>query len=145
MNIKPNAQELTKVSNILGIDIVILNDNDSNNYIKSIINKFKPFKIIGHLSIGNDSLTIPLEKYEFLYSKLLNCEPAYIFFDQEGFDRNTVVVVKDAKLIGSLMENSYGMEYFISNEKLDYLIAVNWYVIEASGSAIEYLSKLSLG
>jgi hypothetical protein len=52
-------------------------------------------------------------------------------------------VIKDAKLIGNLMESSYGMEYFVSNEKADFLIAVNWYVIEVAGSAIESLTKLN--
>lgn len=40
------------------------------------------------------------------------------------------------------MENSFGMEYFVSNEKTDFLIAVNWYVIQIAGSAINDLNKL---
>ncbi|RAV02766.1 hypothetical protein DQG13_08955 [Paenibacillus sp. YN15] len=104
--------------------------------------QFTPFKTAGHLAIGADSHAISLEKYEFSYSKYLNSEPAFIFFDQEGLDRNTVVVVKDAKLAGDLMENSFGMEYFLSNEKLDYLIAVNWYVIEVAGSVAPLLTNL---
>ena len=31
------------------------------------------------------------------------------------------------------MENSRGMEYFISDAELNYLIAVNWYAIEYVG------------
>jgi hypothetical protein len=119
-----------------------LDDNSSKDYIKRVISKFKPLKIAGHLAIGANSQTISLEKYEYSYSKYLNSEPALLFFDQEGLDRNTVVVVKDAKLVGDLMENSYGMEYFLSNEKLDYLIAVNWYVIEVSDSVIPLLTNL---
>lgn len=59
----------------------------------------------------------------------------YIFFDQENHNRSKVVVIDDAKKLGQIMENSYGMEYFVSNEKADYLLAVNWYVIEGEGSA----------
>ena len=44
-------------------------------------------------------------------------------------------MIKNAKLIGRLMENSFGMEYFVSNEKVNFLIAVNWYVIEVAGDA----------
>jgi hypothetical protein len=143
MNIKPNTNELTQTSNNIGIDVVILDENDSKQYIKKVINIFKPFKTTGHLSIGNETLTIPLEGNEFSYSKHLESEPAYIFFDQESRDRNSVVVIKDVKLIGNLMENSYGMEYFVSNKKADFLIAVNWYVIEVAGSAIESLTKLN--
>ncbi|TMV50634.1 hypothetical protein FE783_08035 [Paenibacillus mesophilus] len=143
MNAKPNTQELTQTGRSLGVDIVILDENDSKQYIKRVIELFKPFKITGHLSIGEGTLTIPLEGNEFSYSKYLKSEPAYIFFDQESRDRNTVVTVKDTKLIGNLMENSYGMEYFVSNEKSDFLIAVNWYAIEVAGSAKESLTTLN--
>jgi hypothetical protein len=143
MNVKPNTQELAEVGKNLGIEVVILDEKDSKQYINRVIDIFTPFKITGHLSIGKETLTIPLEGNEFSYSKYLKSEPAYIFFDQESGDRNTVVVVKDAKLVGELMENSYGMEYFVSNEKSDFLIAVNWYVIEVAGSAIESLNKLN--
>ncbi|KGR88893.1 hypothetical protein [Lysinibacillus odysseyi] len=142
MNDKPNIQELLQTSSNLGIDIVILDENDSKQFIKRIIDIYKPFKITGHLSIGEETLNIPLEENEYSYSKYLKSEPAYIFFDQESRDKNTVVVVEDAKLIGKLMENSYGMEYFVSNEKSDFLIAVNWYVIEVAGSAKDPLTNL---
>ncbi|WP_256757356.1 hypothetical protein [Cohnella sp. WQ 127256] len=143
MIIKPNAQELTNTSSNLGIEVFVLDDRASKKFIRRAIEKFKPNKVTGHLSIGRDSITIPLEKYEFTYSKSLYSESAFIFFDQESGDRNTVVEVKDARLIGDLMENSYGMEYFISNNNLDYLIAINWYVIEVSGSIIKFFSKIN--
>jgi len=139
---RPNKQELIQVSTELGIEIEILDDNSAKDYIMRVINKFKPFKIAGHLAIGENSQIISLEKYEYSYSKSLNSEPALLFFDQEGLDRNTVIVVKDAKLVGDLMENSYGMEYFLSNGNLDYLIAVNWYVIEVSESIMPLFSNL---
>ncbi len=142
MKDKPNTNELIETSNNIGIDIEVLDENDSKQFIKRVIDTFKPFKILGHLSIGEEVMTIPLEANEFSYSNYLKCEPAYIFFDQEGSDRNSVVVVKDATLIGNLMENSYGMEYFVSNKRIDFLIAVNWYVIEGVGTATKFLSKI---
>ncbi|CAM4493267.1 hypothetical protein [Paenibacillus tarimensis] len=141
---KPNKQELIQVSRKLGLEIEVLDDDLSKDYIKRVIKKFKPYKTAGHLAIGVNSRNIALEKYEFSYSKYLNSEPAFIFFDQEGLDRNTVVIVKDAQLVGDLMENSFGMEYFLSNEKMDYLIAVNWYVIEVSDSAVSLFSNLDI-
>jgi hypothetical protein len=51
----------------------------------------------------------------------------------------------DAKLEGQLMANSYGMEYFVSNERADFLISVNWYVINVAGTAIDSLQKLIKG
>ncbi|MFC5404421.1 hypothetical protein [Cohnella soli] len=139
---KLNKQELVQVSSKLGVEVEALDDYTASDYIKRVLKKFKPFKTTGHLAIRGDSHTLSLEKFEFSYSKYLNSEPAFIFFDQEGLDRNTVVV-KDAKLVGDLMENSYGMEYFLSNENLDYLIVVNWYVIEVSGS-LPLLKNLNL-
>lgn len=139
---KPNTDELISTSRKLGIDIDVLDEMNSKKYIESIIEIFKPFKVTGHLSIGDATMNIPLEDNEFSYSKFLRSESAYIFFDQDGKDRNTVIVVKDATLIGDLMENSFGMEYFTSNEKQDFLIAVNWYGIEVVGIATELLSKM---
>ncbi|MNC50103.1 hypothetical protein D3C75_993240 [compost metagenome] len=94
MNIKPNTQELKQSSINIGLEIVLMDDGSSNHYIKKVIEKFKPFKITGHLSIGQN--TIPLDENEFIYSNKLKNEPAYIFFDQEGCDKNSVVIVKDA-------------------------------------------------
>lgn len=139
MSIKPNTQELIQVSADLGIDIVVLGENESKQYIKKVIDIYKPFKITGHLSIGENIITIPLNEYEYSFSTFLRSEPAYIFFDQESCDRNVVVIVTDANLIGRLMENSYAMEYFVSNEKMEFLISVNWYVIEVAGTAINAL------
>lgn len=141
MSVKPNTQELIKISTDLGITIDVLDENKSKQFINRVIDTYNTTKMTGHLSIGKETETIPLEGNEFSYSKYLKREPAYLFFDQEGRDRNTVVVVKDAKMIGKLMENSYGIEYFVSNETTDFLIAVNWYVIEIAGSAIEPLTK----
>lgn len=141
MKNKPNTQELIQVSSELGIESVVLNDKESKQFINRVVEIYKPFKITGHLSIGEETQKIPLEGYEFSYSNYLKSEPAYIFFDQEGRDRNTVVVVQDAKKIGELMENSFGMEYFVSNETMDFLIVVNWYVIEIAGTVIEELTK----
>ena len=142
MNEKSNTQELINVSSELGIDIVVLNKLESERYINKVIDTYKPFKITGHLQMDVDFLTLSLEENEYSFSEHLEGEPAYIFFDQAGLDRKSVVIVKDARLVGKLMENSFGMEYFVSNEKGDYLIAVNWYVIHVAGSAISVLSKL---
>lgn len=43
------------------------------------------------------------------------------------------------KNICDMMSESFGMEYFLFNEQFDYLIAVNWYVIELTDGAKKYL------
>jgi hypothetical protein len=136
---KPYAQELIRVGNAVSIELDVWDENEAKPFIKRVINIYKPFKITGHLAIGGESLIIPLEGNEYSYSSRLSSEPAYIFFDQESRDRHTVVAVKDAKSVGELMKNSYGMEYFVTNETSSYLIAVNWYGIEIVGSAVENL------
>lgn len=135
MSIKPNTQELEQTARTVGLEIDIMDTESSDKYIKRVIETFKPFRSTGHLSIGGTAITLPLEGNEYSYSQHLNSEPAYVFFDQEGYDRGSVVMIKNAKLIGRLMENSFGMEYFVSNEKVNFLIAVNWYVIEVAGAA----------
>ncbi|WP_042351555.1 hypothetical protein [Bacillus massiliigorillae] len=102
---KSNTQELIYVSSELGVDIVVLNRLESEQYINKVIEMHRPFKITGHLQLDVDSLTLSLEENEYSYSEHLKSEPTYIFFDQDGLDRRSVVIVKDAKLVGKLMEN----------------------------------------
>ncbi len=42
--------------------------------------------------------------------------------------------IENGRNFCSILKNAYGMEYFISNENANYLVAVNWYVIEGAGS-----------
>ncbi|ODC05551.1 hypothetical protein BFW38_16960 [Terasakiispira papahanaumokuakeensis] len=111
--------------------------------MESVLKKFKPFKTTGHLSIGKDSKSIKTEEHEFSYSKKLSKGAAYIFFDQESKDRNTLVIIEEGSQLCNIMENAYGMEYFLSNKELDYLIAVNWYAIEGAGLAKNWFSELA--
>jgi hypothetical protein len=137
-----NATELLNESKKLNISCLLLGTSDSVNYIERVLKKYTPHKTSGHLSIYKDSISIPLEKYEFTYCKYLKNEPVYLFFDQENHNRQKVVMISEGKKLCSILENSFGMEYFVSNEKIEYLIAVNWYVIEGAGSAKKWLSLL---
>ena len=77
---------------------------------------------------------------EFSYTNILPEESGYIFFEPTGeTEKRTVVWISDIRQAGTLFENSFGMEYFLSNENSDYLIAVNWYVVEISGEKAEAL------
>lgn len=70
------------------------------------------------------------------FSHQLSLGQAGYFFEQDVSNKNIVVVVDDVRDMSRLMEDSYGMEYFVSNEVGDFLIAVNWYVIEYTHGAI---------
>ncbi|KNB71980.1 hypothetical protein ADS79_16230 [Brevibacillus reuszeri] len=98
-----------------------------------VLEKYKPWKTEGHLSIGEDANSLSTDDYEFSFSLSMESVPAFIFFEQNYINKCDVVVVDDAKNITSLMENSHGMEYFISDESLSFLISVNWYSIEYAG------------
>lgn len=139
MNIINKADELIKDSQALKINAWLLNDAEASKYIHNVIKKYHPRKIIEHLAIDGDSVSVPVEKCEFSYSDYLSSEPAYIFFAQTSRDRNKVVVISDAQKICKIMENSYPMEYFVSNKTFDYLFAINWYVVEGAGSAKDLL------
>ncbi|OCA69172.1 hypothetical protein BBI01_17315 [Chryseobacterium artocarpi] len=107
---------------------------------------FKTFKVLkksGHLAINSsDAISIPAEKNEYTYSANLDSEPVYIFFDQENNDRNQVVLIEDGRRMGAIMENSFGIEYFITNVNFNYLLAINWYSIEGVGSAVNWMKNL---
>lgn len=66
----------------------------------------------------------------------------YFFEQNKVLNKKIVVKIEDLRLLGKILENSFGMEYFLTNEKMDFLIAVNWYVIEVSGTAKTKLKKL---
>ena len=84
------------------------------------------------MAISNDSKVISLEENEFTYTLAIKKQKGYLFFDQEGIDKNLVFEVENLQKVGELMEESFGIEYFLSNSDLSFLIAVNWYVIEVS-------------
>ncbi|MBJ9295401.1 hypothetical protein GHT40_13970 [Citrobacter werkmanii] len=128
-----HARELLSVADNTGIDIMLLTEEMAIKYIQFILDKYKPWKIEGHLSIGGSVSKLSTEDNEFIFSLSMDNVPAFIFFEQNYINKNNVLMISDASKISQLMENSHGMEYFISNEIGSYLIAVNWYSIEFTG------------
>ncbi len=109
------VKELIEASNKISIEICLLNENDAQGYIEAVLALYNPFKTDGHLGIGKNTVSISTEKYEFTYSQYLKEEPAYVFGGQDSnIARKSVVKVNNAKRLGELFENSYGMEYFVS-------------------------------
>lgn len=127
-----NDQELINACRELGIDAEELIPQDAKHFINQVIEKFRPRKLSSHLSIGDHAMRFPLDPYEFTYSGKLPKGPARIFFDQDNNNRNRVVELKEGRKLCEALENAYGMEYFVSNPSLDFLISVNWYVIEST-------------
>lgn len=96
------------------------------------------------MAIGGDATSISLEPHEFSYSAHLDDGPIYIFFEQFGNDKNRVIVLNNGRNLGNVLENAFGMEYFVSNEKQGFLLAVNWYAIEGIGS-VDWMGNLAGG
>lgn len=137
-----NISELIHSCNKLDISFYIINGIEASKIISKTIELFTPLKTTNHLSISNDKnkvFTIPLEYNEFTYSKKLPKSKGYIFFDLESKDKNKVFVFENIQNIGDVMSENFGMEYFLVDENFNYLIAVNWYVIELTDGAKDYL------
>lgn len=128
-----HASELIRVAGEMSIAARLLSKDEGCAYIASVFGKFHPWKTEGHVSIGDDVKKIRTEDCEFSFSRSMRGDVAFIFFEQNQVNRCDVVRVGDARDISLLIENSHGMEYFISDAGLTYLIAVNWYVIEYVG------------
>ncbi|TND08170.1 MAG: hypothetical protein FD123_2564 [Bacteroidetes bacterium] len=136
-----NAKELIRSASELNLDHKLLTQSEAEVYIQDIFTRFKVGKTTGHLAIWHESQTLPLNEYEYKYSEHLPDEPVYVFFEQQGLDKNAVVILTQGKMLGKVVENSFGMEYFVSDASSSFLIAVNWYAIEIAGAAKEYFHK----
>ena len=134
MDKKTCVKELINAAKVVKTNIEIVEENLAEKIISQVINKFKPKQLTGHLSIGDANLKLPTERYELSFSNELKKEPGYIFGEQYyESDKKTLIKVENMQMISKLISESFGMEYFLTNESFDYLIAVNWYVIEFIG------------
>src|SRR5574337_261008 len=119
---------LTTACNELGVQYAVMESQEATNYIQSVIKKYNITKTSGHVTLpSEDSISIPFEEFELIYSEYMKNEPACLFFDQESDDRKNVFIINDARRICEVMGNTFGIEYFVSNREQDYVIAVNWY------------------
>ncbi|MFT6921983.1 MAG: hypothetical protein ACJA1C_000981 [Crocinitomicaceae bacterium] len=137
-----NSEEFINACSELNINCQLLSKTDSLTIISELKQRFNLKKISGHLALQDDSFKLPLEPNEFSFSTLLKKESAYIFFDQENINKEEVLKFENAQNLCSILENCFGMEYFLTNESLTYLIAVNWYVLEATGDVTAWLKRL---
>ncbi|WP_176701759.1 hypothetical protein [Gilliamella sp. wkB112] len=128
------ANALIESASELDIKLNFITHMDACNYIDQVLKKYMPWRIEGHLAIGDNAKRLSTDDYEFKFSLCLDNKPGYIFFEQNTINKDVVVIIEDARNISKLMENSSGMEYFISDKDISYLISVNWYSIEYVGN-----------
>lgn len=134
--------ELASNSESIGLKYCVIEGEEAREIISKVLTKFKPLKTSGHLCLSNSNGVIPLGDNEFTYTLLMKKQKGYLIFDQEGSDRNLVFEVDNIQKVGELMSESFGIEYFLFDERLNFLIAVNWYVIEVSGDCEELKSLI---
>lgn len=129
--------EFVKSCSDLDISYDVLDAQSSDRLIQGAFTKFGPVKSSGHLSISEKSAELPIAGNEFTYSLRFDDQAVVIFFDQEVIPRKAIRVARGQKLC-QILENCYGMEYFVTDDCNSFLIAVNWYAIEGSGRAKEW-------
>ena len=106
------CQELAFTSCELGLAHQILGEHDSAEYIKNVLETFKPARLTGHLAIHNGTLSIPFGKYKTTYPLFMNDEPTYVFFEQSRDDKNCVFILEEGRKLSQVLENTYVFEYF---------------------------------
>jgi len=124
-------KELEAAAKKLLLEYSIIEGETAQKFILGTFNKFKPIKVIGNLSIGSDiSDKLSTDEYEFNFSEKYISGTVSVFFEQDYYNKNQIFILKNGKLFSKLMQECYGMEYFLTNDINSYLISVNWYVIE---------------
>lgn len=124
-------KELESAAKKLLLEYSIIEGERAGEFIQMILNKFKVSKITGHLSIDSEvSRKISTDEYEFTFSKEYLSDAVYIFFEQDHYNKNQIFILKEGNLFSQLIQECYGMEYFITDEKKSFLISVNWCTIE---------------
>ncbi|WP_295222077.1 hypothetical protein [uncultured Chryseobacterium sp.] len=124
-------KELESAAKKLFLEYSIIEAERAGEFIQETINKFKVSKITGHLSIDSEiSKKISTDEHEFTFSKEYLSDTAYVFFEQDYYNKNQIFILKEGTLFSELIQECYGMEYFITDEKKSFLISVNWYTIE---------------
>lgn len=128
------SKELSHACRTLDLEFSILTSNEAKQYLVAVRNKFNPQQVTGHLAIsGEDSVSLKTDEHEFTLSNKFNEGAIRLFFDQESNEKNTVFELKNGPKLSEVLGECYGMEYFISDPELSFLISVNWYSIEIVG------------
>lgn len=113
----------------------------SLEYVNCILNKFPEASLKNHPQIYNAPISLETDAHEYTLSLTLNNKNAYIIFPQGGETKEKVVIVSNARKISEIFSECYGMEYAISDRLGSYLICVNWYSIDITGSITSIFHK----
>lgn len=127
--------ELINACTILNMEYSILQGEEASEFIHNAKTCYNPAKMEGHLAIQfENSDHYSTDEFEFEYSKFLDDEPIFLFFDQSSSEKDVVFKLYRGKSLCDVLQECFGIEYFVTNEIQSYLISVNWYTIEVVGS-----------
>lgn len=126
-----HLEELKNAADMLGLQYELLTGEVAATIIETSFLKFEPFRTQGHLGIMHErSVKLKLSEHEYTFSETLADEPLLLFFEQTRESVDVIFKLYQGRAFSKLLEECYGMEYFLTNTSVDYLIAVNWYTIE---------------
>lgn len=127
-------EQLINACKELNLEFDVLTSDDAKYYIRTVLDKYTPKKTTGHVSIGDKkSVILNTDENEFSFSEKFDQSPIRIFFDQENFENDLVFELNNGQRLGNVLGECFGMEYFVSNPNVSFLVSVNWYSIEIVG------------
>ena len=127
----PNIDALLTACAALRVQVEVRDECTTQPFKAAVYAQFLPDILGPHPSIGKGSILAPTDDHEFRFTKKMLKVPCVIFFD----DVPASLQVADLSRVSDAMALCHGMEYFISNPSMSFLISVNWYQIELDGEA----------
>ncbi len=120
-------EDLNNEATSLRFEHRLLFGKEAEFVVNNAIEKFVPFRIYGHRQIGRSDVKLQTEEWESKFSSLyIKNEKIWVFFGE----KDGVFELSDGSKFSELVSKCISMEYFITNEKFEYLVAVCWYTIE---------------
>lgn len=146
MNIK---EEIITAAQSLGTHISELNSQESEQFRLTLFSKFTDVSLDGHIWENI------LRKYEdhvatytdannktyLLIDDFVKQKEVFMIFD--GSEEKTVFKFKDGSEIVSLLSECYDFEFYLTNQKIEYLLCLNNHdYLIAVGTAADWLKSL---
>ncbi|WP_156957943.1 hypothetical protein [Paracidovorax oryzae] len=134
---KNKISELLDACSILNVPAKIISAENFESKKNEIFKKYHPEQTVNHYSIGGDSIVLPTEEYEFSLFENFPDINILLFFGSDS--KEDCLSIESLSSLSKIMENCYGMEYFVSDQDASFLISVNWYVINLQGAAKQWV------
>lgn len=134
-------EEIITAVNILKINVVEISENQSQEIIKKIIKKYTTEnenrylweEIIDYFSVNNK------EAWQWI-NEFIGDSEAIMFFNNS--DERRSFIFKNGDDLVSVLRETYGFEFYITNKDFSYLICFNHHdVLITSGIAKQWLKN----